>query len=100
MLELNDLLDLQATVSIRYFDLDRTTLMHEKNFAGQVTHTDAEQGIVLTDESGERFKVPPLLQACKLQVDGSLRIQWAVYRTQSERQDGQHEWWDWLPLLD
>jgi hypothetical protein len=96
-MHLDDLLGHKASAAIRYYDVDGKTLMHEKLFSGVVSKVDLQMGIVLKDDKGELFKVPPAIEACKQQLDGSFEIAWAVYRTQQERADGQHEWWDWKP---
>ena len=101
-MQLNDLLDVAVDARIQYFDVDKTTLMHQKQVFGVVHHVDAEQGITIAID-GQRdnlFKVPPAAAAWVMQLDGSYKVRWAVTRTQEERQDGQHEWWDWLPQMD
>ncbi len=100
-MQLNDLLQCSVDVCIQYFDVDKTTLMHEKTAQGIVHFVDAEQGITVAINGDQQnlFKVPPLLEACVLQLDGSYKIHWVVYRTQTEREDGQHEWWDWKPKI-
>ena len=99
---LADLLTASVDARIQYFDVDRTTLMHEKQVFGIVHFVDKDQGITIAVEGDKSnlFKVPPAPEAWMMQLDGSYKVRWAVYRTQSERQDGMHEWWDWLPQMD
>ena len=99
---LDDLLAASVDARIQYIDVDKTTVMHEKQVQGIVHHVDAEQGISIAVEGDKTnlFKVPPAADAWFLQLDGSYKVRWAVYRTQEERQDGQHEWWEWLPQRD
>ena len=99
---LTDLLAASVDARIQYFDVDRNTLMHEKQVFGNVHHVDKDQGISIAvkGDSSNLFKVPPAIEAWFMQLDGSYKVRWAVYRTQTERQDGQHEWWSWEPQLD
>ena len=101
-MNLDDLKGQPLEVCIQYFDLDKTTLMHEKKASGVVHHVDPDVAVVLAvDGNAENlFKVPPLMEAFQFQIDGSYKVHWGVYRTQSEREDGMHEWWDWKPILD
>ncbi|CAA0108196.1 Uncharacterised protein [BD1-7 clade bacterium] len=98
-IELDYLVGSHADVRIQYFDVDRVTLMHENAHSGIVHHVDLKQGITLAIDgnSVKLFKVPPLPEAWRMQPDGSYQVRWAVYRMQEKRQDGQHEWWEWLP---
>ena len=101
-MQLSDLIGSSVSVLIQYFDVDRTTLMHENSAEGIVQQADAQMGIAVAINSDKEniFKVPPLLEAWKQQIDGSYNVHWKVFRTQEERQDGVHEWWDWQPVIE
>ena len=105
-MNLDDLIDCPVSVLIEYFDTDRSTLMHAKSVEGVVQQVHADIGVAIkvhrsdeTTSAHEIFKVPPLLDAWQLQIDGSFNVHWQVFRTQQERQDGVHEWWDWQPVI-
>ncbi len=98
-MQLSDLIGNSASVLIQYIDVDKLTLLHEKKAEGIVHQVDDQIGIVVAVNGDQQdlFKVPPLLEAWQQQVDGSYKVHWKVFRTQQERKDGVHEWWDWQP---
>lgn len=101
-MNIEDVLAAHVDARIQYIDLDRKTLMHEKQVFGTVHNVDKDQGITIAVEGGkpgELFKVPPAVEAWSQKIDGSYQVRWAVYRTQEDRQDGQHEWWSWEPQV-
>ncbi|NRB39651.1 MAG: hypothetical protein HRU20_14470 [Pseudomonadales bacterium] len=99
---LNDLLSVSVDARIQYFDVDRSTLMHQKQVFGIVHNVDADQGITIAVEGDKKnlFKVPPASEAWSMLLDGSYKVRWAVYRTQEDRQDSVHEWWSWEAQLN
>ena len=77
-MQINDLVDQQVDVLIEYFDIDKTTLLKQKTFSGVVTKADEHHGFVIAagaepsvDAEPSLFKLPPLMQAFSLQMDGS-----------------------------
>ncbi len=99
-MQLEDLKGQTVDALIQYFDVDGKTVMHEKKAKGPVHHVNDDVAVVIAVEGNaeELFKVPPLIEAFQFQLDGSYKVHWGVYRTQEQREDGQHEWWDWKPL--
>ncbi|HEY0954295.1 MAG TPA: hypothetical protein VGE36_06040 [Roseateles sp.] len=108
-MQLTDLPGRRCVVGINYFDLDGS-LLSQRQLGGQVTQVDAEQGITLALQEGE-FMLPPDLQAWFTAPPGRYRdaasgldidnpdylVTWDVHRTQGNSEEGQHEWWDWVP---
>ncbi len=98
---LSDLKNAQVSALIQYIDIDGRTILHEKKATGPVHHVNDEVAIVIAVNGDKEnlFKVPPLIEAFKFQLDGSYAVHWCVFRKQETRQDGEHEWWDWKPQL-
>ena len=111
-MKLTDLPGRRCVVGINYFDLDGS-LLRQRQLGGEVAKADVEQGITLTLESGE-FVLPPDLRAWFKAPPGHYRdapsdlyienpdylVTWDVHRTQSNSEEGQHEWWDWVPNIE
>jgi hypothetical protein len=115
-MKLSDLLERRCVVGINYFDLDGS-LLGQRQLAGRVLKVDAEQGITLVLQHSDpavapaEFMLPPDLQAWFKAPPGHYRdaasgvalddpdylVTWDVHRTQSNSEEGQHEWWDWVP---
>lgn len=112
---LQDLLHTHCLIGLSYFDLNGE-LLKQTQHAGQVVKVDAEMGITvklkssLTEEQPE-FILPPNLKAWYKAPAGHYKhaasgvdikdpdflVTWDIHRTQEERADGQHEWWEWVP---
>ncbi|MDR7296727.1 hypothetical protein J2X16_002074 [Pelomonas aquatica] len=115
-MQLPDLLDRRCVVGINYFDLDGS-LLRQRQLAGRVLRVDAEQGITLALQHSDpavapaEFMLPPDLRAWFKAPPGHYRdvasgvdmqspdylVTWDVHRTQGNAEEGQHEWWDWVP---
>jgi hypothetical protein len=109
-MELNDLPGRRCVVGINYFDLDGS-LLRQRKLGGKIRNVDAEQGITLALQPGGEFVLPPDLRAWFKAPPGRYRdaasgldvenpdylVTWDVHRTQGNREEGQHEWWDWVP---
>ena len=97
----NDILYKDVHVHIQYIDSDKTTVLHENIFNGRVEKIDDAEGIVIKiqgDTPSIRV-IPPSLDACFRDSNDIYHLQWSVFRTQTNRADGQHEWWEWKPRL-
>ncbi|MCP4597584.1 hypothetical protein [Neptuniibacter sp.] len=98
-LALNDLINETIHVQIKYFDTDKSTVLHENKFSGRVIKTDPNEGIsIQPDEDKNAVAViPPSIEAHWRDENNTIHIDWVVYRLQEVRADGEHEWWDWQP---
>jgi hypothetical protein len=115
-MKLEELIDKTCVIGVSYFDTNGE-LMKQTQFAGQVLKVDAELGITVklhhTDSSVQQadFIVPPNLDAWFKAPPGHYKhaasgvdmenpdylVTWNVYRTQENKPEGQHEWWEWVP---
>ncbi len=115
-MKLEELIDKTCVIGVSYFDTNGE-LMKQTQFAGQVLKIDAELGITVqlrhTDAGVEQadFIVPPNLDAWFKAPPGHYKhaasgvdmenpdylVTWNVYRTQENKPEGQHEWWEWVP---
>lgn len=113
---LEDLLSKTCVIGLSYFDIEGE-LLRQTQYAGRVTHVDAEQGISVQLQHSEEgagkpvFILPPNLNAWFKAPPGHYRqaasgvdienpdflVTWNVYRTQEDTAEGQHEWWEWVP---
>ncbi|MBL4608213.1 MAG: hypothetical protein JKY01_10365 [Pseudomonadales bacterium] len=98
-ISLNDLINKTIYVHIQYFDTDRSTVLHENNFNGLVVAVDATEGITIkaNDDGNAITAIPPSLDACSREGEEIYHAHWSVFRTQAQRSDGEHEWWEWEP---
>ena len=96
---LNDILNKTAHVHIEYIDVDKKTVLNTKKFSGKVTQVDIETGISIIPEEDKTAVavIPPAVEAWSINENGDYNVSWLVFRTQTNRTDGQHEWWDWQP---
>ncbi len=96
---LNELVGKIVHVHIQYIDTDKISVLHENKFSGVVQNVDATNGIAIQPDEDKTAStvIPPALEACSRDGDDAYKISWLVFRTQAERSDGQHEWWDWRP---
>ena len=115
-MQLDELLGKTCVIGLSYFDTGGE-LMKQAQYAGQVLKVDAELGITVqlrhTDASVQQadFIVPPNLDAWFKAPPGHYKhapsgmnmenpdylVTWNVYRTQENKPEGQHEWWEWVP---
>ncbi|OOG48260.1 hypothetical protein [Polaromonas sp. A23] len=115
-MNLEELIAKTCVIGVSYFDTNGE-LMKQTQFAGQVLKVDAELGITVqlrhTDTSVQQadFIVPPNLDAWFKAPPGHYKhapsgvdmenpdylVTWNVYRTQENKPEGQHEWWEWVP---
>lgn len=94
---LDNIIDKVVKVHIQYIDADKVTILNESRFSGRVKAVDHENGISITPDEDETATaiIPPAIEAWSVTETGEYHVDWRVYRMQSERADGQHEWWDW-----
>ena len=97
----NNLLNQNVNVHIQYIDVDKSTILHEKKYSGIVKNVDMTHGISIKQDSDEESMamIPPAIEAWSYDENNVYQARWLVYRMQTEREDGQHEWWDWQPNL-
>lgn len=115
-MQLDDLLGKSCVIGLSYFGLDGE-LLRQSQYAGRVGKIDAELGISITlqhsdaETAAADFILPPNLSAWFIAPPGQYRhppsgvdmlnpdylVTWNVYRTQGDKAEGQHEWWDWVP---
>lgn len=102
-----------ALVSVRYFDVDRVSCLKETKVYGTINAVNDDDGIAirLSNREEEFFTLPAGLEAWhqapagsyedessgELITDPDYLVSWHVYRTQEQREDGDHEWWSWEP---
>lgn len=115
-MQLEELIGKTCVVGVSYFDIGGE-LMKQAQYAGQVAKVDGELGITIelrhSDATTPRadFILPPNLDAWYKAPPGHYRhppsgvdmenpdylVTWNVYRTQENKPEGQHEWWEWVP---
>lgn len=115
-MNLEELIAKTCVIGVSYFDTNGE-LMKQTQFAGQVLTVDAELGITVqlrhSDTSVQQadFIVPPNLDAWFKAPPGHYKhapsgvdienpdylVTWNVHRTQENKPEGQHEWWEWVP---
>jgi hypothetical protein len=96
---LDNIIDKVVKVHIQYLDVDKATILNENRFSGRVKAVDKENGISITPDEDKLATaiIPPVLEAWSINDNGDYHVDWLVFRMQTERSDGQHEWWDWQP---
>ena len=106
---LSELAGKSCVLGLSYFDPAGELLSQRTLAATVVSASDA--GIVLRPLQNDRdFTLPPELSPWFIAPEGSYRdsdnaqldnpdflVTWNVYRKKPEGQDGEHEWWDWVP---
>jgi len=99
--QLDELIDKTASIVIQYFDTDRETILNERRYSGVVTHIDEMEGVTIkTGDTDNPFSMlPPSIEAWSRDEKKNYHAHWLVYRTQTKREDGEHEWWDWQPKV-
>ena len=115
-MQLEDLVDKTCVIGVSYFGL-QGELLKQAQYAGQVVTVDAELGITVKLRHSDAavtqadFIVPPNLDAWFKAPPGHYRhapsgvdidnpdylVTWDVHRTQDNKAEGQHEWWEWVP---
>lgn len=107
--QLSELEGKRCIAGLSYFDATGELLSQRMLAATVVTASDA--GIVLRPrQDGRDFTLPPELSPWFIAPSGSYRdsedvqldnpdflVTWNVHRQKSPSQDGEHEWWDWVP---
>ncbi len=106
---LADLTGKTCVLGLSYFNPEGEPLSQRMLAASVVSASD--EGIVLRPLNNERdFTLPPELSPWFIAPAGSYRdsgeqqidnpdylVTWNVYRKKGDGEDGQHEWWDWVP---
>jgi hypothetical protein len=115
-MQLSDVLGKTCVIGVSYFGAEGE-LLKQTQFAGQVEKVDAEMGITLAlrhadaSVAAAEFILPPNLSAWFKAPPGHYRhgpsgvdmqnpdflVTWDVHRKRDTTQEGQHEWWEWLP---
>lgn len=124
-MQLSDLLQKTCLIGLSYFDVDGE-LIKQSQLAGTVTAVDAEEGITialktLAEQPGSAgdgkaqkppdFHLPAALTAWFVAPPGHYRnaqqqldilnpdylVTWDIHKTKKDTEEGQHEWWEWVP---
>ncbi|NHN35881.1 hypothetical protein G8764_01065 [Pseudomaricurvus alcaniphilus] len=118
---LTDIIDKTCLIGLSYFNLQEE-LVKQSQLAGVVVAANEEDGISVqlqsagADSKGEDgkpaiFILPPSLSCWFHAPKGHFRnpatqvdirdpdylVTWDIYQTQDNSQEGQHEWWEWVP---
>lgn len=107
--QLADLTGKTCVLGLSYFD-PAGELLSQRMLAATVISA-SDDGIVLRPGGDERdFTLPPELSPWFVAPAGSYKdsreqqidnpdflVTWDVHRKKGEGQEGQHEWWDWVP---
>lgn len=99
VITLNSLINQNVSVHIEYIDMDKKTVLNKNEFTGRVLEVNPEEGIsIIPDEDGTaKAVIPSAIEAWSSDDQDNYHVDWLVFRMQSKRTDGQHEWWDWQP---
>lgn len=117
-MQLTDILDHTCLIGLSYFERDGS-LLKRSQLAGRVSKADAEEGITIKLQHSDPgapaadFILPPNLDAWFKAPPGRYRnpasgvdienpdylVTWDIHRMQEQREDGRHEWWEWVPNL-
>jgi len=115
-MKLDDIINKSCVIGLSYFDGDEQ-LLKQSMLAGSVTATDEENGITVTliakdtTDSPPVFILPSSLAPWFKAPKGTYRdensnvlienpvylVTWDIHRTQENKEEGDHEWWNWVP---
>ena len=115
-MKLNDIINKSCVIGLSYFDGD-DQLLKQSMLAGNVTATDEENGITVAlitkdiVDSPPVFILPSSLAPWFNAPKGSYKdessnvlienpdylVTWDIHRTQENKEEGDHEWWNWVP---
>jgi len=119
-MQLTDTHNKTCLIGLSYFDLQGEPLK-QSQLAGKVIKSDAEEGISIElftageqdakkgAEKSAVFILPPTLNCWFVAPAGSYPVQstkienpdylvtWDIHQTQKDTEEGQHEWWEWVP---
>lgn len=122
-INLENILNKTALVGLSYFDKDGE-LLQQRQLCGVVVETDAEKGIALKllnvqatpennaeTQEAEHFVLPSSLDCWFKAPTGHYKnpasgvdienpdflVTWDIHQNQEEVDDGQHQWWEWVP---
>lgn len=107
--QLSELVGKRCVLGLSYFDAEGS-VMSQRMLAATVASADKD-GIVLRPLNNARdFTLPPELSPWFIAPPGSYRdsdnqqiddpdylVTWNVHRKKGDGEEGQHEWWDWVP---
>lgn len=122
-IDLESILNKTALVGLSYFD-KQGELLQQRQLCGVVVETDQEKGIALkllssqtkSEQEGEtpaveHFVLPASLNCWFKAPSGYYKnpesgvdienpdflVTWNIHQNQEEVEDGQHQWWEWVP---
>ena len=115
-MKLDDIINKSCVIGLSYFDGD-DQLLKQSMLAGSVTATDDENGITVAlitkdiADSPPVFILPSSLTPWFNAPKGTYRdensnvlienpdylVTWDIHRTQENKEEGDHEWWNWIP---
>ncbi|OUR99085.1 hypothetical protein A9Q81_10900 [Gammaproteobacteria bacterium 42_54_T18] len=112
---LDDIINKSCVIGLSYFDGD-DQLLKQSMLAGNVTATDEENGITITligtdlPDNASVFILPSSLAPWFNAPKGTYKdensnvliehpdylVTWDIHRTQEDKEEGDHEWWNWV----
>ncbi len=121
-MQLKDILNKTCLIGLSYFDM-KGELLKQSQLAGTVIEADEEMGIsvkllaALTQQQAENkekdpiFILPPNMAPWFIAPPGHYKnaesgvdienpnylVTWDIHQTQKETEDGEHQWWEWVP---
>ena len=115
-MELNDIINKSCIIGLSYFD-GNNQLLKQSMLAGHVATADEENGISVSLIVNDTADNPPLFilpssltpwfnapKGTYKDEAGSILIEnpdflvtWDIHRTQENKEEGDHEWWNWVP---
>lgn len=116
LMKLDEIINKSCVIGLSYFDGDNQ-LLKQSMLAGEVTSADEENGITVTlvtndiQDKTPVFILPSSLAPWFTAPKGTYRdesggvlmenpdylVTWDVHRTQENKEEGDHEWWNWVP---
>jgi len=117
-MKLDDIINKSCVIGLTYFDGD-DQLLKQSMLAGNVTATDEENGITIAligKDTPDNQNSPPVFilpsslapwfnapkgtyrdENSKLLIENpDYLVTWDIHRTQEDKDEGDHEWWNWV----
>ncbi len=115
-MELNDIINKSCVIGLSYFD-GNDQVLQQSMLAGHVATADEENGITVSlivkdnADTPSVFVLPSSLSPWFNAPSGTYRdeagnilienpdflVTWDIHRTQENKEEGDHEWWNWIP---